>query len=293
MLPYNAKTGRKLRREGAFVEKDFGKYTAWLPNPPPHAYSDDPAHASGRPLKRTGAGIEIEVDEGEGVGWLPRRPPPSGFYGRSYRDPTPSTSTTPVNPASSAAFLGQGSSTSDNVQRPPSRHNPVPPPFPIPEGVDIDDLELEYVDDPSLVAPPIAATSNLAAPSSSWVLPPMPETPTPASRTHRHNGAIGELEGAPAPSADTRKRSRDDDDDDDESLRPTSRLRSSSVPLPGPSRRLPMLPLSPPRVTLAAASSSSSASSQTATTIIDQASPEAPPLRRSSRLARAAKKLRK
>jgi hypothetical protein len=288
MLPYNAKTGRKLRREGAFVEKDFGKYTAWLPNPPPHAYSDDPAHTSGRPLKRTGAGIGFNV--GKRVEWFPR-PPPSGLYGRSYRDPMPSTSMTPVDPASSAAaFLVQGSGTSDNVQRPPSPHNTVPPPSSIPEGVDIDDLELEYVDDPSLVAPPIAATTNLAVPSSSWVLPPMPETPTPASRTRRHSGTIGER--APSPSADTKKRSRDDDEDEDESLRPTSRIRSSSALLPGPSRRLSMFPLPPPRVPPATASSSS-ASSQTATTTIIQASPEAPPLRRSSRLARAAKKLRK
>lgn len=288
MLPYNAKTGRKLRREGAFVEKDFGKYTAWLPNPPPHAYSDDPAHTSGRPLKRTGAGIGFNV--GERVEWFPR-PPPSGFYGRSYRDPTPSTST-PVHSASSeAAFLVEESGMSDNVQRPPSPHNPIPPPFSIPEGVDTDDLELEYVDDPSLVAPPTAATTNPAVPSSSWMLPPMPETPTPASRTRRHSGAIGER--ASSPSADTRKRSRDDnDEDEDESLRPTSRIRSSSALLPGPSRRLPTLPLPPSRVPPATAGSSS-ASSQTATTTIIQASPKAPPLRRSSRLARAAKKLRK
>ena len=280
MLPYNAKTGRKLRREGAFVEKDFGKYTAWLPNPHPHAYSDDPAHTSGRPLKRTGAGIGFNV--GKRVEWFPR-PPPSGLYGRSYRDPMPSASTTPVNPASSAAaFLVQGSGTNDNVQRPPSPYNPVLPSFPIPEGVVIDDLELEYVDDPSLVAP-------LAAPSSSWVLPPMPETPTPASRTRRNNGAIGGR--APSPSADTRKRSHGDEEDEDESLRPTSRIRSFSVLLPGPSRRLPMLPQLP-RV-LPAAASSSSASPQTATMPIVQASPESPPLRRSSRLARAAKKLRK
>ena len=287
MLPYNAKTGRKLQREGAFVEKDFGKYTAWLPNPPPHAYSDDPAHTSGRPLKRTGAGIGFNV--GSRVEWFPR-PPPSGFYGRSYRDPTPSTSTPPVNSASSARFSGQGSRASDDVQPPPSPRNPVPSPFSISEGVDIGDLELEYVDDPSLVAPPISTTSNLAAPSSSWVPLPMPETPTPAPRTRRHNGAIGER--APSPSADTRKRSRDDDEDEDESLRPTSRIRSSSVPLPDPSRRLLMLPLSPPHVT-PAATSSSSASSLTATTPIVQASSEAPLLRRSSRLARAAKKLRK
>ena len=289
MLPYNAKTGRKLRREGAFVEKDFGKYTAWLPNPPPHAYSDDPAHASGRPLKRTGAGIGFNV--GERVEWFPR-PPPSGFYGRSYRDPTPSTSTPSVNPASSAAaFSVQGSGTSDDVRRPPSPLNPVPPTFSISEGVDIDNLELEYVDDPSLAAPPIAGTSNLAAPSSSWVLPPMPETPTPASRNRQDSGAIGEH--APSPSADTRKRSRDDDEDEDESLRPPTRIRSASVPLPGPGRRLPMLPLPLPLFTPAVASSSSSASSQIATTTIVEASSGPPPLRRSSRLARAAKKLRK
>ena len=284
MLPYNAKTGRKLRREGAFVEKDFGKYTAWLPNPPPHAYSDDPAHTSGRPLKRTGAVIGLNV--GRHVEWLPR-PPPSGFYGRSYRDPTASTSTTPVNPPSSGVIFGQGSNPSDNIQ--PS-HNVVPPPA-IPEGFNIDDLGLEYVDDPSLLPPPIAATTNLSAPSTSWVPPPMPETPTPASRIRRHDGAIGKR--ATAPSADTRKRSRDDDEDEDESLRPTSRIRSSSVPLPGPSLRLPMLRLPPLRIPLAATGTSSSASLQIATTTIVQASPKAPPLRRSSRLARAGNKVRK
>ncbi|KIM44147.1 hypothetical protein M413DRAFT_375794 [Hebeloma cylindrosporum] len=287
MLPYNAKTGRKLRREGAFIEKDFGKLTAWLPNPHPHAYSDDPAHASGRPLKRTGAGYVINT--GKRLEWYPR-PPPSGYYGRSYRDPSPPPSTTRPNAASLADFLGEGSMSSNAVQPPPSPPSGVPPPVPIPGGVDIDDLELEYVDDPRLVAPPVAAATNAAAPSSSWVRPPTPETPTPASRSRRNNDAAGE--GALAPSADTRKRSRDDEEDEEESLRPTSRVRSSAVPLPGPSR-LPMLPASPPRLSPAAASLPSSDSSQTAMAVVVQAAPEALPLRRSSRLSRAAKKLRK
>jgi len=279
MLPYNAKTGRKLRREGAFIEKDFGKYTAWLPNPPPHAYSDDPTHTSsvrttGRPLKRSGAVIGFKV--GNRTKWFPP-PPPSGFYGRSCGDLSASTSTTrtPVKPPSSPAelgpSLGQRSSTSDNVQTPPSTQNSVPATSAVPDTDNLK-LKLEYVDNTTLLAPPIAASTHPSAPSSSIVSFSIPETPTPSSRIHRHIGAI--RDSSPSPRIDTKKRSRDEDED--ESLRPTFRIRISSVPLP----------VDPP----AAASSSSTASSQAAVATIAQ---EAPPPRRSSRLARAAKKLRK